>query len=126
VRTTIHRLRTFLEPRGEWVTVTTHGYGLAAPVHVHGAADHGEPLEAPLAGEEPLDEPRGARGEAALAEARVHDRLIRAGEASVPDLARALSLSESTVLRALRRLLGAKKVARSGAARATRYQARAR
>lgn len=130
VRTTIHRLRAFLDPRGEWVTVTANGYGLSVPVHASGAVDAGEPLEAPLPEDDPLDDapqptatPSPAR-DTAVSDRRVHERLARMGEASVPDLARALALSESTVLRAVRRLLRAKRLARSGAARATRYRVR--
>ncbi|MFT3775988.1 MAG: winged helix-turn-helix transcriptional regulator [Minicystis sp.] len=126
VRTTIHRLRAFLEPRGEWVTVSVNGYGLAVPIHASGAADAGEPLEAPLL-DEPLEEapalpgPATAARDTALVDGRVHERLLRMGEASAPEIAKALGLSESTVLRAVRRLLRAKKITRSGAARATRY-----
>jgi tetratricopeptide (TPR) repeat protein len=129
VRTTIHRLRGFLEPRGEWVTVTAEGYGLAVPVHVSGMADPSEELDAPLLDDEPLDEPAlkapsagGARATAAL-DLRVHQALLRAGEASMPALAKQLGMSESTVLRALRRLVAEKKARRRGAARATRYRA---
>jgi DNA-binding IclR family transcriptional regulator len=52
------------------------------------------------------------------------DHLARVGEASVPDLARALGLSESTALRAARRLCAAGRIERAGAARATRYRLR--
>lgn len=135
VRTTIHRLRAFLEPRGEWVTVTSGGYGLAASVHVIGA-DAAEPIEAPLIEDEALDDPlpapRVATRAAAVAavidlatpDGRVLERLRREGEMGVPELSRALGLSESTALRALRRLVRGKQVARSGKARATRYRAR--
>ena len=135
VRTTIHRLRAFLEPRGEWVTVTSGGYGLAASVHVIGA-NAAEPIEAPLvevedeALDDPLPAPRVATRAAAVAidpataDGRVLERLRRDGEMGVPELSRALDLSESTALRALRRLVRGKQVARSGKARATRYRAR--
>jgi DNA-binding IclR family transcriptional regulator len=43
----------------------------------------------------------------------------------VPELARSLELSASTVLRALRGLVEARRVERKGFARATRYQLRA-
>ncbi|APR81507.1 Hypothetical protein A7982_06856 [Minicystis rosea] len=126
VRTTIHRLRGFLDPRGEWVTVTAHGYGLAVPIHEAGSADAGEVLEAPMPDDEGLDETPPpivveAARDAAAVDGRVLEKLMRMGEASVPEIARALAISESTALRALRRLVRAKKIARRGAARATRY-----
>lgn len=129
VRTTIHRLRGFLDPRGEWVTVTPQGYGLSVPVHVVGGAEPAEPLEAPLPEEEPLGEPpprltASAPRDTEGHDQRVLDHLARVGEASAPELARALGLSESTALRAARRLAAAKKIARTGAARATRYRLR--
>ncbi len=145
VRTTIHRLRAFLDPRGEWVTVTASGYGLAVPVHEVGAGVI-DTLEAPLPEDEPLDDPlpvrpskparsspsdpRGgpARVEVVLepgsVDARVLERLREGGACSVPAIARSLRLSESTALRALRRLVRAKKARRKGAARATRYEPR--
>lgn len=130
VRTTIHRLRALLDPRGEWVTVTAEGYGLAVPVHVIGVADRVEPIEAPLPDPEddPIDEAAAPSGgssrDVAALDARVLAEITRRGEASVPDLARALGLSESTALRSTRRLVRAKKIARAGAARATRYRPR--
>ncbi len=125
VRTTIHRLRAFLEPRSEWVTVTAHGYGLAVPVHTSSPAEAGEPLEAPMQEDEIDDAPParlGAEASTAAVDQRVVEGLARMGEASVPELAGALELSESTVLRAARRLVHAGKIVRSGAARATRYR----
>lgn len=124
VRTTIHRLRGFLDPRGEWVTVGANGYGLSVPVHVSGAADPDDPIEAPLPEEEPMEEapPVTAARDTAVVDRRVYERLLSMGEASVPEIAKQLALSESTALRALRRLVKAKKVARRGAARATRYR----
>lgn len=130
VRTTIHRLRAFLDPRGEWVTVTPNGYGLAVAVHEVGAGAL-DPEAEPLPEEEPLDDPppqRPRRAEVPLdpgsADARVLDHLRGRGAQSVPAIARSLRLSESTALRALRRLVRAKRVRREGAARATRYEAR--
>ncbi len=139
VRTTIHRLRSFLDPRGEWVTVTPNGYGLAVPVHAVGA-DLTGPLDAPLLEEDSLEDPPPrpaaprAPSRAAAApqpaldpgtvDARLYTRLRERGTASVPELIRALALSESTVLRSLRRLVAAGKAARTGAARATRYEPR--
>ena len=139
VRTTIHRLRTFLDPRGEWVTVTPNGYGLAVPVHAVGADATG-PLEAPLLEEDPPEDPppraaapRASSGAAAAPEltleagtvdARLYTLLRQRGTASVPELIRALDMSESTLLRSLRRLVSAGKAARTGAARATRYEPR--
>lgn len=127
VRTTIHRLRGFLDPRGEWVTVTAQGYGLSVPVHVIGGIEPAEPLEAPLPEEDPLGEPpprASAARDTDGHDRRMLDHLARVGEASVPDLARALGLSESTALRAARRLCAAGRIERAGAARATRYRLR--
>jgi hypothetical protein len=128
VRTTIHRLRGFLDPRGEWVTVTAQGYGLSVPVHVVGGAEPAELLEAPLPEEEGLAEPPRLAASAPRDtdghDRRLLDHLARVGEASAPDLARALGVSESTALRAARRLCAAKKITRAGAARATRYHLR--
>lgn len=125
VRTAIHRLRSVIEPRGAWVTVTANGYGLAAAVVAIGASD---PIDA-LPEDEPIDDtslraiPMIADDTSAV-DARVLDGIVRAGEARVPDLCRALRISESTALRAIRRLVRDKRVTRIGAARATRYRAR--
>ena len=78
VRTTIHRLRTFLEPRGEWIVITPTGYALLFSSTMIRSTSH----------------------------------------------ARQLGLSESTALRALRRLVRQKKILRRGAARATTYRVR--
>lgn len=145
VRTTIHRLRALLAPRGNWIAVTELGYGATVPVLAFGAAETSLSsfeiaMDAPF-----LDEvvPRGARGLragppahsptlpardqastlASSPEARVLEHLARSEPRSVTELARRLGLSSSTVLRALRRLLRAKRVARAGHARATRYRA---
>lgn len=130
VRTTIHRLRTFLEPHGDWVTVTSSGYGLAVEVRAVGTFETSEPDDPALAEGDPLDLPmsraagRPVQTAATHGERLVLDRLAVAGSSSVPDLARSLVMSESTVLRALRRLVKARRVVRSGSARATRYRVR--
>lgn len=118
VRTTIHRLRAFLEPRGEWVVVTPTGYALSVPVHVAGTIE--DPADSPPEDVEALD--AWADDSGVSVDDRVADRLAALGAASVRQLARALKLSESTVLRALRRLVKARRAARTGAARATRYR----
>lgn len=124
IRTTIHRTRAFLEPRGKWVSVTQQGYGLDADlrfaqhadavVHVVSEPDVPE-VEVAL----PRASPSLAADELLLAS------LARLGPASVPELAQRLGVSDSTVLRMLRRLMRAKKIVRRGHARATRYQLRA-
>ena len=62
--------------------------------------------------------------EAGTVDARLYTLLRQRGTASVPELIRALDMSESTLLRSLRRLVSAGKAARTGAARATRYEPR--
>jgi DNA-binding IclR family transcriptional regulator len=47
---------------------------------------------------------------------------IAAGATTVPEIVETLAISESTVLRALRRLVRARKIVERGAARATRYR----
>lgn len=123
IRTTIHRTRAFLEPRGKWVTVTQQGYGLEvdlrfaqhaeAILHVVSEPDVPEVDIAPLRAS-----PSSAGDELLLAS------LSRLGPASVPEIARRLGMSESTALRTLRRLIRSKKVVKRGHARATRYQTR--
>ncbi|MBA2539541.1 MAG: winged helix-turn-helix transcriptional regulator [Deltaproteobacteria bacterium] len=54
----------------------------------------------------------------------LYRRLGEIDHASVPQLARMLALSPSTVLRALRTLVDAEQVERIGFARATRYRLR--
>jgi predicted ArsR family transcriptional regulator len=67
------------------------------------------------------------RGGAAAPEPRqlVYQRLDEVEQASVPELAKALELSNSTVLRALRTLIDERRVESVGFARATRYRLRA-
>jgi hypothetical protein len=131
VRTTIHRLRTFLQPYGSWIEVGEDGYRTTVPVHLVSSAE--VPVEAvPLweEGEVPSLEshlaPSSARAEIDD-DGPVQRVLRRLGEvehATVPELARGLELSASTVLRALRQLSDRRQVERLGFARATRYRAR--
>src|SRR5262249_13717438 len=128
--TTIHRLRAFLAPHGQWIALTEGGYACSVAVHfvgVEGATD----LETPLALEQPPEVHPPSRPPLARAtsvseapERRVFDKLREGERASVGELAQALGLSESTILRALRVLLRSKRIIRTGHARATRYQAR--
>ena len=136
VRTTIHRLRTFLAPHGDWVEVHADGYRTTVPVHLLGRVDPG-PTTPSLweEGEVPaldLHQPAGAParpdedgplGPPDRVAAQVLGRLAGGRPASVPDLARALGLSPSTVLRALRGLVAHGEAERTGFARATRYRA---
>ncbi len=131
VRTTIHRLRTFLQPHGRWIEVGDDGYRTAVPVHlVSGAAP--PPLEtAPLwdEGEIPsltshLAAPPPRPAAVADPTARVLAQVSELERATVPELARTLELSPSTVLRALRELVAARQVERHGFARATHYRPR--
>ncbi len=132
VRTTIHRLRTFLQPYGAWIEVHDDGYRTTVPVHLVGSAAVAD--TGPLWEEGQV--PSLERSRRALPEPVVDDRapspadaiFERLGEvdaASVPELARGLELSASTVLRALRALVAARRVERLGFARATRYRVRA-
>ena len=131
VRTTIHRLRTFLQPYGAWIEVGDDGYRTTVPVlHIGAAA----PAESGPLWEEglvpTLDRPRRAAPAPAADEPpgasdAILERLSEVAAASVPELARALELSASTVLRALRVLVAGRKVERVGFARATRYRLRA-
>ncbi len=132
VRTTIHRLRTFLQPYGAWIEVGDDGYRTTVPVHLIGSAAT-EADSAPLweEGQVPtLDRPRRALP-APVVDARatpadvVFQRLGEVDAATVPELARTLELSASTVLRALRDLVAGRRVERLGYARATRYRVRA-
>jgi hypothetical protein len=133
IRTTIHRLRTFLAPYADWVFVTENGYGCKVPLHFVGAAD--SDLDAPLIeGEAPEVDVEGTSSTIAAShrptvddtpEQRVLAKLLETEQrASVRDLARSLGLSDSTVLRALRVLLRKRRVVRTGCARATRYATR--
>ncbi|MBX3155276.1 MAG: hypothetical protein KF773_04695 [Deltaproteobacteria bacterium] len=132
VRTTIHRLRTFLAPFTSWITVGDGGYRSAVPIHVVGGTELGEPAapvweEGRVPDVTPARAPsratvRTAEPKAAEAKELVLARLDDLEQASVPQLARALELSASTVLRALRELVAERRVERLGFARATRYR----
>lgn len=123
VRTTIHRLRTFLAPYGKWIEVGDDGYRTAVPVHLVGSAIA---ETAPLweEGEAPsLEAPREPIARVASSpEHLVLARLRELDEATVPQLAKSLELSASSVLRALRLLVEQRRVERLGFARATRYR----
>ncbi len=131
VRTAIHRLRSFLQPRASWVQVSEDGYRTTVPVHLVSGGNLALADSGPLweEGEVPMLEPRRAPAVASQAAARdgtvdrVRRRLAELEEASVPELARELDLSASTVLRAMRALVGGREVERRGFARATRYRA---
>lgn len=131
VRTAIHRLRTFLRPYDQWIVVAEDGYRTTVPIHTLSGA---EPVSAPAAalweeGEVPVLESH--RAVAVDLEGTVDDtpthlvyqRLTDLEHATVPQLARSLELSNSTVLRALRSLVEDRRVERLGHARATRYRA---
>jgi hypothetical protein len=132
VRTTIHRLRAFLQPYSRWIEVGDDGYRVTVPVHLVGAAepafdagplwDEGEvPSLEPAYRPAPRPSPPGSGDTAA----ELLDQITELGAASVPELARSLEVSASTVLRALRGLVRERRVERIGFARATRYRARA-
>jgi hypothetical protein len=131
VRTTIHRLRTFLQPYVSWIEVSDTGYRTTVPVHLVAGAEVPVADPAPLweEGEVPVlgaqREPRSARAAVELGPRQlVYQRLHEVDRASVPELARALELSSSTVLRALRALIADRQVESAGFARATRYRLR--
>lgn len=132
VRTTIHRLRTFLQPYVNWIEVSDSGYRTAVPVHLVSGPEVAVTDPAPLwdEGEVPMlrtqREPLAPRHEVAEVGPRqlVHQRLDEVEQASVPELARSLELSRSTVLRALRALIAERRVEALGFARATRYRLR--
>ncbi|CAN5210005.1 hypothetical protein BH11MYX1_BH11MYX1_21030 [soil metagenome] len=136
VRTTIHRLRSFLAPYGSWIEVTDLGYRVTVPVHLVSGAEPAmlDPLPLWEEGEVPMLRsmasaipPRPASANAparASLEQRVYQRLAELEQASVPELARALKMSASTVLRTLRDLVEEDRVERVGFARATRYRPR--
>jgi hypothetical protein len=136
VRTTIHRLRSFLQPHGSWIEVSDEGYRVTVPVHLVSGREPAlldpvplwEEGEVPtLRSIEPAISARTARPlspERARPEQGVYQRLAELEEASVPELARSLKMSASTVLRALRELVEEDRVERLGFARATRYRPR--
>lgn len=133
VRTTIHRLRSFLAPHGAWIEVADDGYRTTVPVHLVASAAVAVSDSAPLwdEGEVPtLERPRPVERQV-VEPARpspidvVYQRLVELEQARVPELARSLELSASTVLRALRELVRVRRVERLGFARATRYRVRA-
>ncbi len=151
VRTTIHRLRSFLQPYRNWIEVDESGYRVTVPIHViAGAAvpDTTAPLweEGEVPSLEPsAGSPGGQQGIRHAWQRRgtqqsrpgnpdwdrplrphqlVYQRLAELDGASVSELARTLELSASTVLRALRHLVHQRRVERLGFARATRYRAR--
>lgn len=132
VRTTIHRLRTFLQPHPNWIEVGDSGYRTTVPVHLVAGTEPALSETAPLweEGEVPSLEPARQVATARVApivvgpEQLVYQRLVELDHASVPQLARTLELSPSTVLRALRTLVDERRVERLGFARATRYRRR--
>lgn len=131
VRTTIHRLRSFIAPYKDWIEASEGGYRTTVPVHVIGTFEPVR-IDAPLweEGLVPSLEPsppttREAPSTVSVKQA-VARRLAQHGDATVPALARALELSASTVLRALRELVEDRRVERLGFARATRYRVVAR
>lgn len=132
VRTTIHRLRAFLQPYVSWIEVSDTGYRTTVPVHLVTGGEVPVADAAPLwdEGEVPMlgaqREPRAARSDIAELGPRqlVYQRLDEVDQASAPELARALELSNSTVLRALRALIEERRVESVGFARATRYRLR--
>jgi DNA-binding transcriptional ArsR family regulator len=113
------------------VRVTPRGYGTTVQVLSIGSdADDDEPdspdLELPLEEDEipmvDVARPHATRSiETDAPHALVIAQLARLEQASVRELAKALGVSQSTALRALRELVVAKRVLRRGFARATRY-----
>lgn len=132
VRTTIHRLRTFLQPYANWIEVSDAGYRTTVPVHLVGGFEAPAAEPAPLWEEgvvpmlEPRHDPVPPRADAVDLGPKqlVYQRLDELEQASVPELARSLELSKSTVLRALRALVEERRVESQGFARATRYRLR--
>lgn len=131
VRTAIHRLRALLRPYDPWIVVADDGYRATVPVHTVSGA---EPVIAdPAAPWEEGDvlvleshRPSAVDLPGAAADTPTHlvyRRLTALEHATVPQLARSLELSSSTVLRALRSLVDERRVERIGHARATRYRA---
>jgi hypothetical protein len=131
VRTTIHRLRSFLQPHSSWIEVSEDGYRTAVPVHLVAGVEVAVSDVAPLweEGQLPSFEPpraepprRDTRAGGPVQKELVYQKLDELERASVPELARAAGLSPSTVLRALRELVEEKRAERLGFARATRYR----
>jgi hypothetical protein len=133
VRTTIHRLRTFLQPYVNWIEVSETGYRTTVPVHLVSGPEIHVAEAAPLweEGEVPALEPRReSRTPGGVVvdlgpKQLIYQRLVELEQATVPQLARGLELSNSTVLRALRALVDERRVESLGFARATRYRLRA-
>ncbi len=128
VRTAIHRLRTFLQPHPGWIAVGDDGYRTTVPVHlVSGGELPVDPTPLWGEGEVPSLEPtRGPAKRSVVvvdtATELVLQRLAELEQATVPQLARSLALSKSTIVRALRALVDERRVERLGFARATRYR----
>lgn len=127
VRTAIHRLRTFLQPRATWIEVGDVGYRTTVPVHLVASAD--APLTEPPPlweeGEVPtLERPPAAQPQKTSESSAqiVHQRLSELEIATAPQLAKSLQVSQSTVVRSLRELIAEGRVERLGFARATRYR----
>jgi hypothetical protein len=127
VRTTIHRLRTFLAPHGDFVRVSDSGYALTVALHLAGALPE-QPKHAPLwdRDEAPVLSSRSVTTNVSVKKRRHEDvvleRLSELEQATVTELAHSLDASVSTVLRALRQLVKERRVVRFGKARATRYK----
>jgi hypothetical protein len=130
VRTAIHRLRTDLQPHAAWIAVGDAGYRTTVPVQLIAGPepaiaepallwDDGEVLPIEPARPAPAPAPRAMDETPAQ---RVYQRLGELEQATVPQLARSLEVSQSTVVRALRVLLAERRVERLGFARATRYR----
>ena len=137
VRTAVHRLRTFLQPHGDWIESTGGCYRAAVPVHLVGRGeppvadsaprweDGALPVAPPARSVCPTAAAPSAAAPASATSQAVYHRLREVEQASIPQLARSLELSQSTVLRALRTLVAERRVERVGCARATRYRLRA-
>jgi hypothetical protein len=141
LRTSISRLRSFLSPYVDWINAVEGGYALAVPLVVMGPVETDpEPIERAALDEGESPELFLAHWSTNTANAKANPKreielshedqvlqLLSSAEQitsgmSVVQLARSLSLSQSTLLRALRTLLSAKRIERLGFARATRYR----
>jgi hypothetical protein len=131
IRTTIHRLRTLLGRFGVWIeAVEGGGYRCSAPMvsidTVGAGLDFGD-IEPPLLeGQIPEVESPSISPNLRAQKATSSDRVLRVLTAQdrpmgAGEIANALRISESTVLRALRLLLKQKSAVSTGHARATRY-----